>query len=133
MFAVVKTGGKQYRVAVDDVIKVEKLAGDAGTRIELQEVLMVGDGQGVKVGTPLVAGVPVIGEVVAQTRGDKILVFKKKRRHQYRRRAGHRQDLTVLRIVGIGDVMAEAAAEKKVARKAAPKKAAKAEEATAEE
>lgn len=132
MFAVVKTGGKQYRVAVNDVIEVEKLAGDAGTRIELQEVLMVGNDQGVQVGTPLVAGVPVIGEVVAQTRGEKILVFKKQRRHHYRRRAGHRQDLTVLRIVGIGDVTAEAGAEKKAARKAAPK-AAKAEEATAEE
>lgn len=122
MFAVVKTGGKQYRVAVNDVIQVEKLAGDAGTTIEFPEVLMVGNDQGVQVGTPLLSGVPVTGEILEQTRGEKILVFKKKRRHQYRRRAGHRQELTVIRVTGIGDVKAEAAP--KAAKKT---KAAKAE------
>lgn len=122
MFAVVKTGGKQYRVAVNDVIQVEKLAGDAGSSIEFPEVLMVGNDQGVQVGTPLLSGVPVTGEILEQTRGEKILVFKKKRRHQYRRRAGHRQELTVIRVTGIGDVKAEAAP--KAAKKT---KAAKAE------
>lgn len=122
MFAVVKTGGKQYRVAVNDVIQVEKLPGEAGTTIEFPEVLMVGNDQGVQVGTPLLSGVPVTGEILEQTRGDKILVFKKKRRHQYRRRAGHRQELTVIRVTGIGDVKAEA--QPKAAKKT---KAAKAE------
>ncbi|HEY8350957.1 MAG TPA: 50S ribosomal protein L21 [Sphingomonadales bacterium] len=120
MFAVVKTGGKQYRVAVNDVIEVEKLPGEAGATIEFPEVLMVGNDQGVKVGTPLLSGVPVTGEILEQTRGEKILIFKKKRRHHYRRRGGHRQELTVVRITGIGDVKAGApkAAKKSKAAKA---------------
>ncbi|MGF1605225.1 MAG: 50S ribosomal protein L21 [Rhodothalassiaceae bacterium] len=101
MFAVVKTGGKQYRVAAEDVIRVEKLPGDAGSSIDLTEVLMLGDEAGVTVGQPLVDGAKVTAEIVEQTRGDKIIIFKKKRRHNYRRRNGHRQDLTVLRITGI--------------------------------
>ncbi|MBW7837043.1 MAG: 50S ribosomal protein L21 [Sphingomonadales bacterium] len=139
MFAVVKTGGKQYRVALDDVITVEKLNGDAGAEIALSEVLMVGDDQGVKVGSPFIAGVSVAAEIVEQTRGDKVLIFKKRRRHHYRKHGGHRQDLTMLRITGIGDVKstkpkaekkakaapAETKAEKQpAAKKAAPKKAA---------
>lgn len=127
MFAVVKTGGKQYRVALDDKIEVEKLPGDAGAAIELKEVLMVGDGSGVKVGAPFVAGVTVGAEIVEQTRGDKVLIFKKKRRHHYRRHGGHRQDLTVLRITAIGD--AKAAAPQKAAKKPAARKKAAATEA----
>ena len=101
MFAVIRTGGKQYRVAAGDVIRVEKLAGDAGATLTLDEVLMVSDAGNATVGTPLVAGAAVTAEVVAQTRADKIIIFKKKRRQNYRRKNGHRQDLTVLRITGI--------------------------------
>jgi large subunit ribosomal protein L21 len=97
MFAVVRTGGKQYRVATGDVIKVEKLAGEAGGTISLTDVLMA---EG-KLGNPLLAGASVAAEIIAQDRGPKIIVFKKKRRQNYRRKAGHRQDLTVLRITGI--------------------------------
>ncbi|WP_420242737.1 50S ribosomal protein L21 [Roseiterribacter gracilis] len=101
MFAVVKTGGKQYRVAAGDVIKVEKLAGDAGATVTLDQVLMVGEGEGAKVGTPLIAGAKVTAQVVAQARGPKIIIFKKKRRQNYRRKNGHRQDLTILRVTDI--------------------------------
>jgi large subunit ribosomal protein L21 len=101
MFAVIRTGGKQYKVAADDVITVEKLAGEPGATIELVEVLMVGDGATVSAGTPLVAGASVSAELVAQRRADKIIVFKKKRRHNYRRKNGHRQHQTVLRITEI--------------------------------
>ena len=101
MFAVVKTGGKQYRVAADDVIRVEKLGGDAGEKLDLTDILMVGDDAGVTVGSPIVDGAKVTAEIVEQTRGDKVIIFKKKRRHNYRRKRGHRQDLTVLRILDI--------------------------------
>jgi large subunit ribosomal protein L21 len=101
MFAVIRTGGKQYKVAKDDVISVEKLAGEPGAVIELGEVLMVGDGAEVKTGTPLLAGASVAATVVEQTRAPKIIVFKKKRRHNYRRKKGHRQHQTVLRIAEI--------------------------------
>jgi large subunit ribosomal protein L21 len=97
MFAVIKTGGKQYRVVPGDVIKVERLEAEAGATIALEEVLMLGD----KIGTPLIAGATVSAEVVAQDRGPKIIVFKKKRRQNYRRKNGHRQDITVLRIKDI--------------------------------
>jgi large subunit ribosomal protein L21 len=101
MFAVIRTGGKQYKVAAGDVIKVEKLAGDAGSSLTLDEVLMVSDDGSTKVGTPLLAGAAVTAEVIAQDRTDKIIIFKKKRRQNYRRKNGHRQDITVLRITGI--------------------------------
>ena len=101
MFAVIKTGGKQYRVAQGDVIKVERLEAEAGQTVALDQVLMVGEGADAKVGTPLVTGATVSAEVVAQDRGPKIIVFKKKRRQNYRRKNGHRQDLTVLRITDI--------------------------------
>ena len=97
MFAVIKTGGKQYRVASGDVIKVEKLEAEAGATVTLDQVLMVGD----TIGTPLVAGATVSAEVIAQDRGPKVIIFKKKRRQNYRRKNGHRQDLTVLRITEI--------------------------------
>jgi len=97
MFAVIKTGGKQYKVAPNDVIRVEKLAGEAGETVTLDQVLMVGD----KIGAPTVAGASVTATVVEQTRADKVIIFKKKRRQNYRRKKGHRQELTVLRITNI--------------------------------
>jgi large subunit ribosomal protein L21 len=100
MFAVVRTGGKQYRVAEGDLIRVERLEGEKGGTITLGEVLMAGD----KIGAPLVSGASVAAEIVAQARGPKIIVFKKKRRQNYRRKNGHRQDLTILRITGIAGV-----------------------------
>jgi large subunit ribosomal protein L21 len=101
MFAVIRTGGKQYKVASGDVIRVEKLEGEAGASITLDDVLVVFAEGGTTIGTPTVAGASVVAEVVAQDRGPKIIVFKKKRRQNYRRKNGHRQDLTVLRIKGI--------------------------------
>jgi large subunit ribosomal protein L21 len=97
MFAVIQTGGKQYKVASGDVIRVEKLAGEAGAEVVLDQVLMVGE----KVGAPVVAGASVKATVVAQARGEKIIVFKKRRRQNSRRKNGHRQDLTILRITDI--------------------------------
>jgi large subunit ribosomal protein L21 len=125
MYAVIKTGGKQYKVAADDVIHVEKLKGEAGDAVELNEVLMVGGDGAPKIGTPLVEGAMVAAEVVEQTRAAKIIVFKKKRRQNYRRKKGHRQDLTALRILGIGLDGKKPAAKK--AAKPAPKKAADAD------
>ncbi len=98
MFAVVRTGGKQYRVVPDDVIVVEKLTGDAGAELELDQVLMMDNGKGTEIGTPLVDGARVAATVIDQSRGVKVIVFKKKRRKDYRRTHGHRQDITVLRI-----------------------------------
>ena len=129
MYAVIKTGGKQYRVAKDEIIAVEKLAGEAGASLDLSEVLMLGDDKGTTIGSPLVEGASVSAEVVEQTRGDKIIVFKKKRRKNYRRKKGHQQDLTVLRITDINAPGAKHAAKSstsKTAKKedAAPKDAA---------
>ncbi len=101
MYAVIKTGGKQYRVAENDVLEVEKLDGEAGTTIEFTEVLMVGEGEDVKVGKPMIAGAKVTAELVGQTRGPKLIAFKKRRRKNSRRKKGHRQDLTKVRITGI--------------------------------
>ena len=101
MFAVVRTGGKQYRVAPDDVIVVERLAGESGGTVEMDDVLMVGDGTSTRVGRPRVEGARVGATVVDQSRAGKITVFKFKRRKKYRRTAGHRQNLTVLRITEV--------------------------------
>jgi large subunit ribosomal protein L21 len=98
MFAVIKTGGKQYRVAANDVLEIERLPGDAGGTVEFTEVLMIGEGQSVKVGTPTVAGAKVTAELLEQTRGPKLIAFKKRRRKNSRRKKGHRQDLTKVRI-----------------------------------
>lgn len=100
MFAVIRTGGKQYRVAPDDLITVEKLDGEPGAKLAL-DVLMVGDGDKVSAGTPLLDGALVSATLVEHKRAGKILVFKKKRRHNYRRKKGHRQHQTVLRITDI--------------------------------
>ncbi|MFA5041736.1 MAG: 50S ribosomal protein L21 [Bdellovibrionales bacterium] len=101
MFAVVKTGGKQYKVAQGDVIQVEKLPGEATAKVDLAEVLMVCDNGKVTVGAPLVKGASVEAEIVEQARSDKLIIFKKKRRQNYRRRNNHRQEYTVLKITGI--------------------------------
>jgi large subunit ribosomal protein L21 len=98
MFAVIRTGGKQYKVAKDDVITVEKLAGEPGSTVTLADVLMVAEGGDAKLGA---GGASVTAEVVEQIRSDKVLIFKKRRRHNYRRKNGHRQHLTVLRVTGI--------------------------------
>ena len=110
MFAVVRTGGKQYRVAAGDKIAVEKLAGDAGDTITLGDVLLAGDGDSLADAAKTV----VSAEIIAQAKSEKVLVFKKRRRHNYRRKNGHRQQMTLLRIVAVGDSKAE--------KKAAPKK-----------
>jgi large subunit ribosomal protein L21 len=101
MYAVIKTGGKQYRVTQDDVLTVERLAGDAEQTIEFSDVLMVGEGDNVKVGSPTLAGAKVLAEVVEQTRGPKLIAFKKRRRKSSRRKRGHRQDLTKVKITEI--------------------------------
>ena len=101
MYAVIKTGGKQYRVAENDVLEIERLAGDAGGSVEFTEVLMVGEGDSVKIGKPLIAGAKVTAELVEQTRGPKLIAFKKRRRKNSRRKKGHRQDLSKVRITGI--------------------------------
>jgi large subunit ribosomal protein L21 len=98
MFAVVRTGGKQYRVAAGDKIVVEKLAGSAGDTVTLDDVLLAGDGAEIKDSK----GLTVSAEIIAQAKGEKVIVFKKRRRHNYRRRNGHRQQHTILRIVAIG-------------------------------
>ncbi|MEO1045933.1 MAG: 50S ribosomal protein L21 [Pseudomonadota bacterium] len=121
MFAIVRTGGKQYRVAAGDKIAVEKLAGEAGDTITLDDVLLVGDGGAVKDAK----GVAVSAEIIAQDRGEKVIVFKKRRRHNYRRKQGHRQYQTVLKITAVG------AAKKPAAKKAAPAKKPAAKASTA--
>jgi large subunit ribosomal protein L21 len=102
MFAVVRTGGKQYRVAAGDKIAVEKIPGEAGDSVTLGDVLLAGEGGDVKAGD-----VKVTAEIVAQAKGEKVVVFKKRRRHNYRRKAGHRQRYTILKIVAIGDQKAD--------------------------
>jgi large subunit ribosomal protein L21 len=109
MFAVVRTGGKQYRVAPGDKIVVEKVAGDAGDRVTLGDVLLAGDGSDLK----STDGLTVAAEIIAQAKGEKVTVFKKRRRHNYRRKKGHRQQHTILRIVAIGDEKAKKAAKPK--------------------
>lgn len=97
MFAVIRTGGKQYKVANGDVIAVEKLEGNAGDKVEIGEVMAAGD----KIGAPLLSGAKVLAEIVKQFRDDKVIIFKKRRRHNYRRKKGHRQYLTEIKITDI--------------------------------
>lgn len=151
MFAVVRTGGKQYRVAAGDKIAVEKLAGEAGDTVTLGDVLLAGEGDTIADASK----VAVSAEIIAQAKSEKVVVFKKRRRHNYRRKAGHRQQLTLLRITAVGDskaapkkeqakaapakdeakaapaVNADAAEKKPAAKKAAPKKEGAAEKAPA--
>lgn len=123
MFAVVRTGGKQYKVSPNDVIVVERLAGDAGSTISLDDVLMVSDGAKTTVGTPTVSGAKVAAEVVDQARGEKIVVLKfRQRTRSFRRTKGHRQEITVLRVTEIsapGMTTARAEAKAKPAKKEA--------------
>ena len=127
MYAVIRTGGKQYKVAPNDVIVVEKLMVDKGAMVQFDEVLMVGGEGNASVGAPLVAGAVVTARVLDQGKGDKVMIFKKRRRKNFRRKKGHRQPETTLRIAGIytggqkPDLTAEAAPAEK---KAGPKKAA---------
>ncbi|HEY0112656.1 MAG TPA: 50S ribosomal protein L21 [Allosphingosinicella sp.] len=114
MFAIVRTGGKQYRVAAGDKIVVEKLAGEAGETITLGDVLLAGDGGELR----STDGLTVSAEIIAQAKGEKVIVFKKRRRHNYRRKKGHRQQHTILRITAIGDQKAEK--PKKAEKAAAP-------------
>ena len=100
-YAVIKTGGKQYRVAQGDVIEVEKLAGDAGAAITFSEVLSAGGGEGIKTGSGF-SGASVSGEIVEHTKGEKLIAYKYKRRKGYHRTVGHRQKLTKIRITSIG-------------------------------
>jgi large subunit ribosomal protein L21 len=118
MFAVIKTGGKQYRVAANDLLKVEKVSGAAGDIVEFAEVLMVGEGASATIGAPLVAGALVTAEVVEQGRGRKVIAFKKRRRQNSKRTRGHRQELTTIRI---SEILTGGAKPSK--RAAAPKKA----------
>lgn len=101
MFAVIKTGGKQYRVAEGDEIVVEKLEGAPGDSVSFDDVLLVADGDAVQIGAPRVDGAKVTGELVATRKGEKVLVFKKRRRNTYRRTRGHRQIETVVKITGV--------------------------------
>ena len=101
MFAVIKTGGKQYKVAAEDTITVMTLAGEPGDKLTFDTVLMLVDGEATTVGAPLVAGATVSAEIVEQARGPKVIAFKKRRRKNSKRKRGHRQDLTIVRITGI--------------------------------
>jgi large subunit ribosomal protein L21 len=102
MYAVVKTGGKQYRVSAGEKIKVEQIAADVGAEIALDQVLMVADGDAVTLGNPVVAGATVKAKVIGHGRGDKIRIFKMRRRKHYRKSQGHRQNYTEIEILGIG-------------------------------
>ena len=129
MFAIVRTGGKQYRVAPGDKIVVEKLAGSAGDSVNLEDVLLAGEGSDLK----STSGLIVAAEIIAQAKGEKVTVFKKRRRHNYRRKAGHRQQHTILKILSIGGKGAAKKAEApKAEAKAADAAPAKAEKPKAE-
>ena len=153
MYAVVRTGGKQYRVVKDGVVIVEKLAGEPGGDVEIGEVLVLNDGNETTIGAPLVEGARVFGTVVAQDKTDKVIIFKRKRRKNHRRTRGHRQSVTVLRITdilakgqerapraepvaapkeaGSTEARAKASAKKAAAKKAPPKRAAAPKKAAA--
>ena len=132
MYAVIKTGGKQYRVAAEDKIEIERLPGIAGDIVQFTDVLMVANNGSIDVGAPFVAGATVAAEILGQVRGPKVIIFKKHRRKHFRRKNGHRQELTSVRITEIltgGAKPGKAAAKPKRARKP---KATEATEATAE-
>ena len=121
MYALVKTGGKQYRVAKNDTILVDRLVAEEGEQVILRDIVMLGDGDKITVGTPLVDGAAISATVVRQTRGPKIIIFRRKRRKNHRRTQGHRQDLTLLKI----DDIAADANKLKPAAKSTPKSAVK--------
>ena len=121
MFAVIKTGGKQYRVAANDVLTIEKLEGAAGDTVEFNEILMVGEGAGATVGAPLVEGAMVVAEVVEQGRARKVIAFKKRRRQNSKRMRGHRQHQTIVKIIDILTGGAKPSKKAAVKKEAAPK------------
>ena len=128
MFAVLKTGGKQYRVAKDDVIHVERLSGDAGAQVLFDQILLVGEGASATAGSPLVAGATVAATVLEHVLADKVIIFKKRRRHNYRRKRGHRQPLSLVRI----DEILTDGAKPSPRKEAAPKPAKQAKPKAAE-
>ena len=113
MYAVIKTGGKQYRVSAGDKLKVEKLAGDVGSDVTIDQVLMLADGDNVTIGAPVIAGASVQAKVLAHGRGDKVMIFKFRRRKHYRKTQGHRQDYTEIQI---GDIATSASKPAKAAK-----------------
>jgi large subunit ribosomal protein L21 len=121
MYALVKTGGKQYRVSKDDTILVERIAAEEGAEVILNDIIMLGDGDKVTIGNPKVDGAAVSATVMRQTRGPKIIIFRRKRRKNHRRTQGHRQDLTLLKINDIAEDAKKLALAKPIAKKAAPK------------
>jgi large subunit ribosomal protein L21 len=133
MYAVIKTGGKQYKVAAGDKLKVEKLAGEVGSKVVLDKILMLADGEAVTIGTPLVSGAKVNATVVSHGRGDKVMIFKFRRRKHYRKTQGHRQSYTEILIDDVNGkgaaapakVAAEKPAKASVAEKPAKAPAAK--------
>ncbi|WP_208437250.1 50S ribosomal protein L21 [Bartonella taylorii] len=129
MFAVIKTGGKQYRVVADQMMKVERIIGDAGDVVEFNDILMVGQEGNAVIGTPVVADALVTAEIVEQTRGRKVIAFKKRRRQNSKRTRGHRQELTTLRIL---EILMGGAKPKKAATKSIKEEATALEEATKE-
>jgi large subunit ribosomal protein L21 len=143
MYAVIKTGGKQYRVEENDVIVLEKIKGEVGSNVKFDSVLALSDGKAVQIGAPTVAGATVSAEVLEQKKDEKVIIFKKRRRQNYRRKNGHRQEITVVRILdvsGKGEIKKPAPKAKKEGvfkpaeekKAAAPKKAA-AKKATAKD
>ena len=128
MFAVLKTGGKQYKVAKDDVIHVERLSGDAGAQVLFDQILLVGEGASATAGSPLVAGATVAATVLEHVLADKVIIFKKRRRHNYRRKRGHRQPLSLVRI----DEILTDGAQPSPRKEAAPKSARQAKPKAAE-
>ena len=130
MYAIIKTGGKQYKVAENDVLKIEKIEGEAGKNVKFDQVLALGGDKETQIGEPTIKGAVVSAEVSEQKKDDKIIVFKKKRRQNYRRKNGHRQQVTVVRIL---DVSGKGEAKKPIAKKAAPKAEAPKKEAEKKE
>lgn len=123
MYALVKTGGKQYRVAKDDTILVERIAAEEGSEVILNDIIMLGDGEKLTIGTPKVEGAAVSATVMRQTRGPKIIIFRRKRRKNHRRTQGHRQDLTLLKITDIAEDAKKLTPTKLVAKKTTAKTA----------
>ncbi len=125
MYAVIKTGGKQYKVSKDDVISVEKLSDDAGKKIKLTEVLIISDKGKPIIGDPLIKGASVEAEIVDHARNAKVTVFKKKRRHNYRRKKGHRQNITNIKILSINSKASKSVKSAAEEKKGTPKTTAK--------
>jgi large subunit ribosomal protein L21 len=121
MYALVKTGGKQYRVAKDDTILVERIIAEEGAEVILNDIVMLGDGDKVTIGTPNVVGAAVSATVIRQTRGPKIIIFRRKRRKNHRRTQGHRQDLTLLKINDVAEDAKKLVPAKTAAKKTAVK------------